>query len=191
MFWVKTAFRVGWDTGFQPLGWATSSTAALSLWREKARGTRKRETDRQTEDGIKDCKRQWSAMNKGSWDCKRFGFAVWRRPVLSLSLSVKDSRRREGTGRSRGVSLLTQTRKNAWTDFHCYCDWIHFCGLGCVFRSSSRSLHAFCVGGTHKALCLHSVLWVGNHWAEHVLLLCIYHKSFVLSQCRHTNIVYN
>lgn len=43
----ENSFRVGWVTSFQPLGWATSSTAALSLWREKARGTRRRrETDR-------------------------------------------------------------------------------------------------------------------------------------------------
>lgn len=43
MFWVKTAFRVGWDTSFQPLGWATSSTTALSLWRENASGTKNRD----------------------------------------------------------------------------------------------------------------------------------------------------
>ena len=157
MFWVKTAFRVGWDTSFQPLGWATSSTAALSLWRENASGTRerKRDTQRPSKAGIKDSTREWSSMNKGSWDCKSFGSTVWHRPVLSLSFcrGFKDSRRREGTSWGRGVSLLTQTGKNAWTVFLCYCDWIHFCGLGCVFRSSSRSLHVICVVGTDR-LCV-------------------------------------
>ena len=101
MFWVKTAFRVGWDTSFQPLGWATSSTAALSLWRERASGTRETERKRHTQSPskawIKSCTRQWSAMNKSILGCKRFGFTVWHRPVFSLSLcqSFEGSRRRE------------------------------------------------------------------------------------------------
>lgn len=96
MFWVKTAFRVGWDTSFQPLGWATSSTTALSLWRESAKWDQKQ---RRSKAGIKDCRRQWSAMNKDSWDCKQFGFTGWHGPVLSLLLCqcFKDSKRREGT----------------------------------------------------------------------------------------------
>lgn len=45
MFWVKTAFRVGWDTSFQPQGWATSSTATLSFWGRESKGDQK-ESDR-------------------------------------------------------------------------------------------------------------------------------------------------
>lgn len=79
-----------------------------------------------------------------------------------------------------GVSLLTQARKNVWSVFLYNCDWIHFCGLGCVFGRGSRSLHLLCVvGRLRQALCLRSVLWVGNHWAEHVLLLCISYRSIV------------
>lgn len=102
MFWVKTAFRIGWDTSFQPLGWATSSTAALSLWREKTRGARERKTDRESPSkaGIEDCTRQWLAMNKSSWDCKCFGFTMWHRPVFSLSLSVS-ALKTAGGGRGR------------------------------------------------------------------------------------------
>lgn len=45
MFWVKTASRVGWDTSFQPQGWATSSTAALSFWGRDSKGDQE-ESDR-------------------------------------------------------------------------------------------------------------------------------------------------
>ncbi len=44
--------------------------------------------------------------------------------------------------------------------FLCYCDWIHLCGLGCVFRSSSRSLHVNCVDGTERlSVCTLSSSW--------------------------------
>lgn len=55
----------------------------------KRRGTRERKRQTEPKPGcFKDCTRQWSAMNESTWDWERFGFAVWHRPVLSLSLSV-------------------------------------------------------------------------------------------------------
>lgn len=38
-----------------------------------------------------------------------------------------------------------------------------------------------------QALCVHSVLWVGNHWAERVLLLCISSRSIGLNRYTHSN----
>ena len=107
--------------------------------------------------------------------------------VSSLSLSVSGS---EGDSSSWGVPLLTQARKNGSRVFLCNCDWIHFCGLGCVFGWGSRSLHLLCVvGRARQAVSLRSVLGVGNHWAEHVLLLCISYGSIGSGRCRNASIV--
>lgn len=145
MFWVKTAFRVGWDTGFQPLGWATTSTSTLFLWRERERESKmvQKERDRQApaKTGIIDSTKQWGIVNKNSLNSLQTVTKAWFSSVSAL----KTCRRREAMSWRRGVLLLTQTEKNAWTVFLCSCDWIHFCGLDFVLRSYFRSLHVSCV----------------------------------------------
>ncbi len=75
----ENSFRVGWVTSFQPLGWATSSTAALSLWWEKARGTRRRERDRQIQarPGLRTAQDSEDCEVPYSWNY--LGFTEWRR----------------------------------------------------------------------------------------------------------------
>lgn len=131
------------------------------------------ERDRQTpaKTGIIDSPKQWSTMNKNS----RNWLQTLTKACFFSVRALKTCRRREATSWRRGVLLLTQTEKNAWTVLHCSCDWIHFCGLDFVLRSYFRSLHVSCVVRWDK-LCVCSVLQVWTHWAEHILLLCISHK---------------
>lgn len=82
---MKTAFGVGWDTSFQPQGWATSSTAALSFWGRDSKGDQKESGREPHEARIRLCERQGRALDESVWDCKH------REAVLSLSLSVSGS----------------------------------------------------------------------------------------------------
>lgn len=160
---------------------------------KKVRKRNQRETERQTDPkqsrDYHKAKDNEASRIKAAWIIGFFGFIIWHGSVFSLSLSaLKTCKRREGTGCGRGVSLLTQTGKNAWTVFLCCCDWIHFCGLDCVFRSRFRSLHVMCVVGLDRFCVCSLYLQVWNHWAEHIVL-CVWRKSCVLCQCGHKRII--
>lgn len=172
MFWVKTAFRVGWDTSFQPQGWATSSTAALSLWRKQASGTRVREKERHAARGrLESNTAQDSESPRIKLGCKCPGFAVWHMTVFSLSLSVsavktqccEDSRVGRGHGGAEVCHCWQRQRKNAGTVFLSVAMTRSTSVVWPVFGSSSRSLHVICVTGTD--VCC--VLQVWNHWVQH------------------------
>lgn len=100
-------------------------------------GTRKESGRELHEAGIRLCGRRRRASDESVWERER------REAVLSLWLSVSGSEGDEH--RAEGVSLLTQARKSVWSVYLRNCDWIHFCGLGCVFGRGSRSLHLLCV----------------------------------------------
>lgn len=148
----------------------------IPLCREQKKKREDQKRDRQTPSkaGIMDCTRHRILMNQNSLT----------QPLAEAQACLFSSRR-EGTRWSLGVSLLTQTRKNAWT----VC--LFFCGLDCVFKGHFGQLHVMCLVSSDKLLCLLSVLQTWNQPAEHVALLCVSHKSFALTLHKNTAPVFN
>lgn len=125
---------------------------------QKREGKRvRRERERaQARLGLRTAQDSEAPVNKSRLDCKRYSFTGWHRPVFSLSLSVSALKTAGwGRGQARAEVCHCWHRQGRMPGqfFLCCCDWIHFCGLGCVFRSSSRSLQVISVVGTDR-LCV-------------------------------------
>jgi len=134
-----------------------------------------------------DCSRQWSIVNKNSLN--------WLHTVTQacffLPYPVSVLWRHAGEGRGQAGAEVCHCWHRRWRMPG------QFSSVSVIGSASvvwTVCLEAFQVvacdlcRGPRQALCLLFVLQVWNYWAEHVLLLCISHKSFVLSQWCHRSI---
>lgn len=184
MFWMKTAFRVGWDTSFQPQGWATSSTAALSFWgRDSKGGPEKSQAESFTRPGLgfaeDDEEPQMKAFGSESAERLFCLFGSLSVGVREMSTEPKVCHCWHRRGRASGAftsATATGSTSAVWPV--------------CLEEAPGRCICSVSSCRLSQALCLRSVLWVGNRWAERVLLLCISYRSIGLNRCRHTAIVF-